>query len=185
MHRTATTHDQSQPKHLDEHAFVALYEAHYAELLRYAERLLGDSTKAKDAVQEAFLRLWKRKAMVAVSASTRAMLYKAVRNLILNHKRDAQRHHALLKTMPSDATTPSPEADIDTAWLGEQIAGWIHALPQRRREAFELSRFHGLRYDEIAVIMGVTSKTVENHIVLALKHIRQKLHALDPQLLKP
>jgi RNA polymerase sigma-70 factor (ECF subfamily) len=80
---------------------------------------------------------------------------------------------------------PDPEALAGTALIGEKIGGWIQELPERRREAFELSRFHGLRHDEIAAVMGVATKTVENHILLALRFLRDKLNAFDPQLLQP
>ena len=170
---------------LDERGFVELYTMHYPELLRYAESLLGDASKAQDAVQEAFLRLWKRKAAVDPGRSIRALLYKAVRNLVFNHRRDVQLHQSLLHTMKQPESTPDPEALAGTALIGEKIRVWIKELPSRRREAFELSRFHGLRYEEIASIMGVTTKTVENHILLALKYLRNKLNALDPQLLQP
>ncbi len=170
---------------LDEAGFVALYTAYYPELLRYAERFLGDDTRAQDAVQEAFLRLWKRKAMIDPERSVRALLYKAVRNLVFNHKRDTLLHQTLLYTMDPAQSNPDPEALAGTTLIGEKINGWVRELPDRRREAFELSRFHGLRHDEIASIMGVATKTVENHILLALKFLRDKLNAFDPQLLQP
>ena len=170
---------------LDEAGFVALYTAFYPELLRYAQRFLGEDTRAQDAVQEAFLRLWKRKAAVDPGRSVRALLYKAVRNLVLNHKRDTQLHQSLLRTMKHAIPAPDPEALAGTTLIGEKISLWVQELPDRRREAFELSRFHGLRHDEIANIMGVATKTVENHILLALKFLRDKLNAFDPQLLQP
>lgn len=170
---------------LDERGFVELYTAHYSELVRYAESMLGDDAKAKDAVQEAFLRLWKRRAAVDPRRSTRALLYKAVRNLVFNHKRDVQLHQSLLRSMKQSLSNPDPEALAGTALIGEKIGAWITELPSRRREAFELSRFHGLRYEEIAGIMGVTTKTVENHILLSLQFLRNKLNAFDPQLLQP
>lgn len=169
---------------LDEAGFVALYTTHYPELLRYAERFLGEDTQAQDAVQEAFLRLWKRKATIDPGRSVRALLYKAVRNLAFNHKRDTQLHQNLLHTMDHARSNPDPEALTSTTLIGEKINEWVQELPDRRREAFELSRFDGLRHDEIATVMGVATKTVENHIVLALKFLRDKLNAFDPQLLQ-
>ena len=57
---------------------------------------------------------------------------------------------------------------------------WIDELPPRRREAFRLSRFDGLSHDEIARVMALTPKTVNNHIVLALQTLRERLAHFDP-----
>lgn len=170
---------------LDEEGFVQLYTAFYPELLRYAQRLLGDEARAHDAVQEAFLRLWQRKATVDPGRSVRALLYKAVRNLAFNHRRDTELHRNLLRSMKQPGYVPNPEAVAGTTLIGEKIDSWIKELPERRREAFELSRFHGLGHEEIAAVMGVATKTVENHILLALRYLRDRLNAFDPQLLQP
>jgi RNA polymerase sigma-70 factor (ECF subfamily) len=54
------------------------------------------------------------------------------------------------------------------------LKNWITDLPERQREAFELSRFEGLDHDEIASVMNVSSNTVNNHIVAALKRLRDR-----------
>jgi RNA polymerase sigma-70 factor (ECF subfamily) len=59
--------------------------------------------------------------------------------------------------------------------LKRHLERWISEMPQRRREAFMLSRFEGLSHEEIASLMDLAPKTVNNHIVLALQHIRKKL----------
>jgi DNA-directed RNA polymerase specialized sigma24 family protein len=60
----------------------------------------------------------------------------------------------------------------------EDLAGtfriWINELSDRRREAFELSRFEGLDHNEIADVMNLSVKTVNNHIVDALSHLRMR-----------
>lgn len=51
---------------------------------------------------------------------------------------------------------------------------WISNLPNRQQEAFRLSRFDGLDHAEIAEVMDVSEKTVNNHIVAALSFLREK-----------
>lgn len=183
-YRVNVPHRLDNQNQLDEASFIALYEAHYAELLRYATRFLGNETKAQDAVQEAFLRLWRRKDDLDASNQTRALLYKAVRNLSLNAIRNEQRRHALLEEMDHPESPPNPDAETSSELLRGLVETWISELPDRRREAFELSRFEGFRYSEIASVMGITIKTVENHIVLALQYLRKKMDTYDPNLLQ-
>jgi RNA polymerase sigma-70 factor (ECF subfamily) len=67
--------------------------------------------------------------------------------------------------------------------LEKNIKAWVEDLPDRQREAFVLSRFNGLSHDEIAAVMGVSPRTVNNHIVRALKTLRDHVRALEPSLL--
>jgi RNA polymerase sigma-70 factor (ECF subfamily) len=57
-------------------------------------------------------------------------------------------------------------------------------LPDRQREALLLSRYEGLSHAEIAEIMGVSPRTVNNHLVSALKSIRNNVVAFEPALLQ-
>ena len=66
--------------------------------------------------------------------------------------------------------------------LGARIHQWISDLPPRRREAFQLSRYEGLSHEEIAQVMNLTSRTVSNHIMLALVYLRKRLRALESNL---
>lgn len=65
------------------------------------------------------------------------------------------------------------ETDVQDDRLGPLIK-WIDNLPERQQEAFKLSRFEGLSHDEIADIMDVSPRTVNNHIVAALKSLQEK-----------
>ncbi|MEZ4702253.1 MAG: RNA polymerase sigma-70 factor [Rhodothermales bacterium] len=172
------------PNLFDIDACTALFSQHYPDLVRYARSIAGDAGGAEDAVQDAFLRLWKRRETIDPERSVRSLLYRAVRNLVLNEARDAALHRDLLKDMQPNGHAPMPDAAAGAGLIGDRMRGWIGELPERRREAFELSRFYGLSYDEIAGIMGVSKKTVENHIRLALQHLRDRLHQFDPHLLR-
>lgn len=150
-------------------------------LLRYAWRLTGEESSAADVVQEAFLKLWQRRATLDPQRSLKALLYTTVRNLSLNHLRNTRRRHDALaeaaRYEPDDGV--AEDERLDAALLGEQVRAWIDAMPERRKEAFMLSRFQGLSHQEIADVMNLTPRTVNTHIVLALKHLRTCLGALE------
>lgn len=184
---------QPHPEHLaawtqrlqasDMEAFAALFSALYPDLLRYARQRTARDGPDEDVVQEAFLRLWERRATLDPDRSVRAFLYVTVRNLCLNHQRNTTTRNTLLTTMPPHANLSEPVDQLDTDQMQHHIRAWIQELPDRRREAFELSRFAGLSYQEIAHVMNLSSKTVEKHITSALRHLRARLRAYDPDLL--
>ena len=150
-------------------------------LLRYALHLTRDEAAAYDVVQEAFVKLWQVRETLDPERSMKALLYRIVRNLSLNDQR-MKRHHATQHAALPDheaASTPSPEEAYDAEVLGAHLRRWIDTLPPRRREAFQLSRYEGLSHDEIAQVMNLTPRTVTNHIMLALQHLRDRLRAFQ------
>ena len=169
----------------DRAAFEALFRAVYADLFRYAQSLTADAAVAEDVVQEALLRLWIRRAALDPARSLRALLYVTVRNLALDQQRNSAKRQTLLKTMDNRQRPPTPGETTGARILEARILSWIEELPARRREAFRLSRFDGLSYAEIADVMGLSIKTVDNHIWLALQHLRERLGQFEPDLLRP
>ena len=169
----------------DREACGELFRATYPGLHRYAWGLVGDEAAAHDVVQEAFLRLWNRRDALDPASSLKGLLFAAVRNLALNQIRDASRRQALLANVDAPTSQASPEEAATASLLHERMRAWVEELPARRREAFELSRFDGLSHGEIAGVLGLTPKTVENHIRLALQHLRGRLRELEPDPFKP
>ena len=169
----------------DRSAFSDLFCALYPDLLWYAQGLTGDDEAAEDIVQEAFVRLWDRRASIQPDRSVRAFLYVTVRRLAFNDERNARTRKTLLAMIDEPGQPPSPDEAVSTRLMGQRLRAWIDELPDRRREAFELSRFCGLSYQEVAGIMGLSVYTVEKHITNALKHLRQRLVDYDPDLLRP
>ncbi|MFQ5568880.1 MAG: RNA polymerase sigma-70 factor [Rhodothermales bacterium] len=166
----------------DRQAYTQVFQAMYDALYRYAWYVTHDQETAYDVLQDVFLKLWQVRERIDPAKSLKALLYQMVRNTALNHLRHAKRHAAdALDDMPYEpSSTPRPEEELDSKTMETHLRAWIHELPQRRREAFMLSRYQGLSHVEIADIMGLAPKTVNNHIVLALQHLRNRLNANQP-----
>lgn len=158
-------------------ALDALFTRCHDGLFRFAEGLLGDRAAAADLVQEAFIRIWRHRASLDPERSPRALLYTAVRNLAFNHLRNEKTRSRLVASdyQPTMWRDPGPEAAVLATELDQSLRQWLDELPPRQREALTLSRFEGLSHDEIAEVMGVAPRTVNNHLVRALETIRRRL----------
>ena len=93
-------------------------------------------------------------------------------NLTLDQERNSAKRQTLLQTMDDQQRPPTPGDMTGARMLEAHIHRWIAELPERQREAFRLNRFDGLTYAEIASVMGLSIKTVDNHIWLAERKTR-------------
>lgn len=165
----------------DELAFRQLFDALYGPLLRSACALVRDEAVAEDLVQEAFVRLWDWRGRLEAETPLRAWLFRTVRNLAFNLRRDATTRQQLL-TDPlalASAASPrpavSPDAGVSGDDLAVQLSTLLDNLPPRQREALILTRVEGLSHVEVADVMGCAPRTVNNHLVAALSTLRRRL----------
>ncbi len=167
----------------DQNAYADLYDKTYDALHRFVWFITRSKPATEDVLQELYIKLWSIREKADPERSLKALMYQMARNFALNHQRSRKRHthnsiddEDILYEPSIDSTTL---ADLAADDLESNIHAWIEELPPRRREAFRLSRFEGLSHEEIATAMGLTPKTVNNHIVLALQQLRSKLNAFD------
>jgi RNA polymerase sigma-70 factor (ECF subfamily) len=162
----------------DDQAFEELFRAYYSELCGFAADYLNSVDRARDIVHDAFLKIWKDKKNIKIKTSLKAYLYKTVRNMALNKIRNSNVRGEILNELSTELDGISKRTAIDEVELNkirDEIDKAISELPERRRMAFLLHRRHGFTYKEVAKIMGVATKTVENQIGRALKSLRSKL----------
>ncbi len=162
----------------DATALEAVFRALHASLIRFASRHLDsdDGEAASDVVQDAFVRVWEGRERLDPSRSLKAFLFQTVRNLALNRGRDSRNRAALLaEKYEAPVRGPAqPDDAYERASARVRVEGWIDALPDRQREALRLSRFEGLDHKEIAEVMGCSPRTVNNHLVKALRTLRDR-----------
>lgn len=182
--------DEASPPGLAERLEAGTADAHdeafrrfYAPLVRYARGFVGDGDAARDVVQDVFLKLWETRETLDVRSSLKAMLYTMVRNRALNVNR-RQKKKAAAPTIPEarrqqQEHAPPPDLAVEAEVLRERIYQWVRELPERRAEAFTLSRYHGLSNQEIAETMGVAERTASTHVYHALRDLRERLDALQ------
>ena len=157
-----------------------MIERYYRELLNFLSRKVADRGTAADLTQESYARLYAAQASGSVVSNPRALLYQTARNLVIDHLRHRAVRNAV--ELASDDGAP-PETEGPRSWEPETalasrqgveaLVETISGLPPRCREAFLLNRFEGLTYAQVAARMGVSTKTVEEHIKVALKACSQ------------
>lgn len=164
----------------DAQAFERLFFKYYSRLCGFAVKLVKSPDLAKDCVQDVFLKIWRNREDWTVYYSLSVYLYQAVRNQALNQLEKRKTHREYSETYyEEDFHNPVSDGDElsnDELALVGRIWDIVAQMPQRRRMVFELHRKHGLSYKEIAQIMDITRKTVENHMGRALQDVRDQIH---------
>lgn len=160
----------------DERAFKELFDATFEHYVRYAWRYTKDKESAMDIVQEGFIKLWNYRNRLDPAQSLKTYIYRMIKHKALNYIRDHQQDKVPLSNLELvDEQEFNPSEDLQTeSPLNSALNKWIEELPKRQKEAFKLSRFEGLTHEEIAEVMEVSPRTVNNHIVAALNTLEEQ-----------
>jgi RNA polymerase sigma-70 factor, ECF subfamily len=155
----------------DESAFERYYKEHYRSFFLMACKYLKDPVQAEEIVNDVFLKIWEDGDKMKIESSLKSYLYKSIINRSLNvlnkSKRDLARQADRI-TMPEESYELR---EIEENELMVKIYAAIDQLPDQCRRVFEMSRFEELKQQEIADKLGISVKTVKNHITIALKQL--------------
>ncbi len=167
----------------DENAFEAVFRDHYSSLAAFAMKYVRDPDVAEEIVQEMFSGIWVKHETLRIQTSMKSYLYGAVRNACLNYIK----HQKVEQTYVNRTMLTAPQNDatdfLELDELREKIGRAMDKIPEKCREIFELNRFEGKRYKEIADELNLSLKTVENQMGKALKILREELGEYLPVVL--
>lgn len=179
------TDDFTPLKNGDVKAYEVIFKKYYQRLCNYASVLLKDKTESEEVVQQVFINIWNKRDVIEIETSLQSYLYRAVNNAGLNRLKQLKMqrgHHEHVK-YESVSTAESTSQSISKNELERSLYAAVERLPEQCRLTFQLSRFEGLKYQEIADELNVSVKTVENQVGKALKFLREELKEFLPLLL--
>ncbi|MEX0724319.1 MAG: RNA polymerase sigma-70 factor [Gracilimonas sp.] len=150
-------------------SYSDFFRSCYEHFVGFAYRYVKSKPQACDIVQDAFIKIWKNRDSLDPSKSLKSFTFTIIRNLSLNHVRDYKNRFESLENSDHSSNALIIHQDQENDSYIEETVNTIELLikklPERQREAFELSRVDGLRHEEIAEVMDISARTVNNHIV--------------------
>ncbi len=157
-------------------AFTLLFNTWYKDLIFYAATIIPDRMQCEDIVQTIFTEIWDERKSLSITTSLKGYLLRMVRNRCL----DEIKHKEVIRNFEEKQKIAlAEEIYIDDyilySDLADSIKKGLQLLPPVVREAFELNRFAGLTYSEIAVKQQISLRSVEVRIGKALHFLKEYL----------
>ena len=158
----------------DQQAYKELFTSLYSYLYHFARTLVRAREPAEEIVSDVFIKVWEKRRDLKKIDNLKVYLYITTRNMAFNYldkqKRTPTDH---LEDIPAEFTSVyfDPEQLMITADMLTLIQKAIDHLPPKCRMIFKLVKEDGLKYREVAEIMNVSIKTVENQLAIALHKI--------------
>lgn len=154
-------------------AFRELFVRYYPKVRFFILGLIKSEDEAEDLTQDVFLKLWTDHERFAEVNTFGSYLYVLAKHTTFNYIESRQvRQLGLEKRQPEDEERTTPYEDLVAKDLQLLIDLIVESMPTQRRMVYRLSREAGLSNAEIAEKLQLTRKTVENHLNLALKELR-------------
>jgi RNA polymerase sigma-70 factor (ECF subfamily) len=162
---------------LDKANFEMLFRSHFSGLCFFAHKYVKDFEAAKEIVQDAFLSLWEKRETIDMDRQVKSYLTMIIHNKCTNYLRDNRKFDQNILHIENLAEVPEYDGadSMVEEELKNKIDTAIEELPEKCKQIFVMNRYENLKYQEIAVKLEISVKTVETQMSKALQHMRIRL----------
>lgn len=169
----------------DKNAFESVFKKYYKHLCAYANQIVADLDISEEIVQEMFFQLWQKRDSLSIETSLKSYLFRAIHNNCLNyikHNKVKQAYSQQILYENNDSLDNHYLIDDSKELLG-LIGKAVEKLPPERKKVFIMIRYEDRKYKEVAEILGISVKTVENQMGKAMKFLREELKEYFPAII--
>ncbi|MEO9020778.1 MAG: RNA polymerase sigma-70 factor [Ginsengibacter sp.] len=161
----------------DKEAFDEIYKRYYLKLRMYVLRFVKVPQYAEDIVQDAFLKVWEIRESIDPEKYFSGYLFTITRNMVFKFLKNAANNKDVLDEIMISITPYDTNEGNLMEWkeLGIEIQKAIQMLPPKRKEVFLLCKEEHFSYDETSAKLGISRNTIKEHMVLAMKSIKDHL----------
>lgn len=167
-----------QLKQGDANAFTEMYNLYHKGIYAYILDFVKVSALAEDITHEVFMKIWEVKERLTINTSFSAYLYRISHNKAIDALKTITREEKLRSEVLSHIASALPESTSvkdSTQQYEELYLQAVADLPPQRQKIFMLCREQGKSYHDVAQELGISRNTVKQHMVLALRFLRNYL----------
>ena len=164
----------------DSFAFEVLFYKYRNKVKGFALKIVPAQIDPEEIVQEVFVRVWLKKEAIDPEKDFQSYLFSIAKHLVLDHLKSAVNRK--LYFVGEHFQQDLLEEERMEASISEEteakLQKLINEIPERRREIFQLSRFEGLSYKQIAERLNISENTVDSQIRNALAFLRKEFRKM-------
>ncbi|SDD00352.1 RNA polymerase sigma-70 factor [Niabella drilacis] len=162
-------------------AFDRLYRYYLPGLVSFANSVVRDRHRSEEVVGDVFVKIWENRKTLTAIRNFSQYIYIATRHQALNYVKSRKNISFEDLGEPAALSFKTPEGSMITAENLQAIARVINELPPRCRLVFRLIKEEGLKYQDVAGLLDLSVKTVENQMTIAMKRIVELLEKSLPE----
>ncbi len=156
--------------------FEQLFRKYRTGMLHFAISIIGNVEDAEEVVNDIFINIWDKQTELKEELGIKSYLFRSVKNRSLNKIRSNKSpFETMTEEIPLAGSLTTGLDNMQFTETRDKVQCFVDKLPTRCRQVFLLSRVHELSHKEIAELMDISVKTVENQIGFALKFLRDAL----------
>ena len=158
----------------DQQAYKELYLTLYPAIFGFISGFIKSKPAAEEIISDVFIKIWEKRQDLELIVNLKVYCYVIAKNLSLNYVEKQKRITTLNIEDFTDTLTErfiDPEQLMITSEMVDRISLAINSLPARCKMIFTLIKENGFKYKDVAEIMNISEKTVENQMAIALKKI--------------
>ena len=165
-------------------AYRHLFDHHFSDLCNFLLIYLHRKELAEDTALDIFTYVWEKRNSLQITATFKSFLFASAKNRAITLYR--KEHQKMFSQIESSEPLMPNNADaqflMENNELRQLIENAILKLPEKSRQVYQLAWEEHLSYNEIAAQLGLSPKTVENHIGIALRKLRESLRPYYKQI---
>jgi RNA polymerase sigma-70 factor (ECF subfamily) len=165
-------------------AYRHLFDHHFSDLCNFLLIYLHRRELSEEIALDIFTYVWEKREMLQIKATFKSFLFAAAKNKAITLYR--KEHQKMFTQIENSELPISNETDAQFLMENEElrllIEKAIDKLPEKSRQIYQMAWDENLSYNEIATQLGLSPKTVENHIGIALRKLRESLRPYYKQI---
>jgi RNA polymerase sigma-70 factor (family 1) len=162
----------------DERAFRRLFDLYYAPLVQYSTYITGSLSLSEEIVSEVFVNVWKNRLKLTGINNFKGYIYTSAKYKTIDYIRQSKNliffsveKHDFEEYIVLD----NPEDKFIEEEMTNRLDAAILKLPEKCRMIYRLVKEEQMKYREVAELLDISPKTVENQMIIAMKKIRAEI----------